>query len=145
MAGATNIRFGKASIRITGLNELFRALEGVGGNGQEAAVEVFDTATQRVFQKSQANVPVEEGNLKASGRRSKPRISKRTGRVTASVNYGGSRLHRLAPDEPQIYGIAVHEDPTGRGFKFLEKAMLSEKRSVMIELERRIVARLGKK
>jgi hypothetical protein len=41
-----------------------------------------------------------------------------------------------------IYGIVVHEDPTGSGFKFLERPMVAEKAAVMGDLQRRIKARL---
>ena len=142
MAGATTIRFGKATIRLTGFDELFKRLNRVGGDASVAAMEVFGGATKRVFAKSQSAVPVDEGNLKASGRISKPRLNTKTRVVTASVKYGGPKLKRLAPDEPVIYAIAVHEDQGGRGFKFLERPMLSEKSAVMGELHRRIAAKV---
>ncbi len=142
MAGATTIRFGKAKIEIRGFEELFNRLSKVDDNARRGAVDAFRAATTRVLAKSQANVPVEDGNLKASGRKSKPRINKRTLRVTASVNYGGPRLARLAPDEPPLYGIFVHENPSGRGYKFLERSMLADKRNVMSDLANRIAHRV---
>lgn len=142
MAGDTVIRFGKAKIEIRGLSALLKRLERMGEDAQKVAVDVFANGTQRVYTRSQSEVPVKEGHLKASGRISKPRVNKKTGVVTASVNYGGSRLKRLAPNEPEIYGIVVHEDPTGPGFKFLERPAMAEKRSVMIALERQIAAKM---
>lgn len=143
MAGATTMRFGKATIRLEGFTDLSRQLNKVGGNAQEAAKEVFASATRRVYAKSQALVPVDEGNLKASGRISKPRVNRKTQVVTASVNYGGTPLRRLAPDEPAFYAVAVHEDSSHPGFKFLERPMVAEKAAVMRDLSNRIAARIG--
>jgi len=92
MAGDTTIRFGKARIQLTGLTELFRRVDRIGLNVMDVTKDVFADATKRVFAKSQALVPVQAidgGQLKLSGRISKPRINKRTRVVTASVNYGG--------------------------------------------------------
>ena len=144
MAGGTTIKFGKATVRLTGLTDLFKRIDRIGLNTMDVSKDVFMDAARKVLAKSQALVPVDEGNLRASGRVSKPRVNKRTRVVTASVNYGGSVLKRLAPDEPEIYGIVVHEDPTGNGFKFLERPMIAEKAAVMSDLQRRIASRLEK-
>ena len=145
MAGDTRIRFGKARIEHRGFTELFKRIDRVGLDTMEVSKDVFAAATKRVLARSQALVPVDRGHLRASGRVSKPRVNKRTRVVTASVNYGGAVLKRLAPDEPEIYGIVVHEDPTGRGFKFLERPMVAEKAAVMEELRRRIASKLGRR
>lgn len=142
MAGDTTIKFGKATVRLTGLTDLFKRIDRIGLNTMDVSKDVFADAARKVLAKSQALVPVDKGNLRASGRVSKPRVNKRTRVVTASVNYGGSVLKRLAPDEPAIYGIVVHEDPTGNGFKFLERPMVAEKAAVMSDLQRRIASRL---
>ena len=137
------IRRGKATLKLEGFDDLFRRLDRVGGDAQKAAVEVFGGAAKRVFAKSQSRVPVDKGNLKKSGRITKPRVNKK-GLVTASVTYGGAKLKRLAPNEPFLYALAVHEDPSGPGFKFLEIPMVAEKSAVMRELERRIAGKLEK-
>ena len=138
------ISFGKARIQLNGFDALFKRLNRVGGDAMEAAKEVFSDGTKRVYAKSQSRVPVDEGNLKASGRISKPRVNRKTRVVTASVIYGGAKLKRLAPDDNPLYAVAVHENQGGRGFKFLENPMNSEKSAVMGDLHRRIAAKVGR-
>jgi hypothetical protein len=135
-------RFGKMKIQLSGMGDLFRKLDRLGEDVNEAGFEVFDAATKRVFGKSQQTIPVLTGAGKQSGRRSKPRISRRTGVITASVSYGGAPLTRLAPNEPSIYLLAVHEDPNHRGYKFLERPMTAEKANVLRDLERRVATRI---
>lgn len=142
MAGDTRIRFGKARIELRGFTKLFTRVDRIGLDTVDVSKDVYAAAIKRVLARSQSQVPVDKGNLRASGRVSKPRVNKRTRVVTASVNYGGTVLKRLAPGEPMIYGIVVHEDPTGSGFKFLERPMVAEKAAVMGDLQRRIKARL---
>lgn len=150
MAGATRIRHGKGKITLRGFNELYRALNVVDENAQEAGREVLNAAVERVFQKSQALVPVapeDGGQLKASARKSKARISRRSGSVTASVQYGGSRLLKIAPNDNPIYAIVQHEDLTlkhSRGeAKYLEKPALAERERVERELADRIMRKIA--
>lgn len=142
MAGDTVIRRGKATIKIEGMTALFRRLNKLGDNAADAAVDAFSSGGKRLFARSQDLVPVDTGALKASGRFSKPRVNKRTGVVTASVVYGGQKLARLAPGDSPLYAIAVHEDPTGRGFKFLERPALAARAEVERELSSRIAKRV---
>jgi hypothetical protein len=151
MAGSTTIRYGKATIRLEGFTELFAYLNRVGGNAREAAIEVFNAGTQRVYAASQSIVPVspeDGGQLKASGRVSKARVSKKDV-VTASVNYGGTVLARLAPGDNPLYGIVQHEDLSAKHShgeaKFLEKPMVAQRELIMNELKVRIAAKLGAK
>lgn len=134
------IRRGNATIRLTGLGDLFKKLQKVSPSAQEAGKRVLTAAAKRVYAKSQALVPVDRedgGQLKASGKVNQARAAKRTGRVTASVIYGGARLALLTGDNP-IYAIVQHEDLTlkhdqGQA-KFLEKPFVSEQANVMADL-----------
>lgn len=150
MAGDTVIRHGKATIRLQGFNDLLRRLEKVDDDAMEAAKEAFNGAVARVLTKSQALVPVDEGHLKASGRLSKARVAKRTGRVTASVTYGGAPLDRRTGRSPDLRAIVVHEDlglkhPGGGEAKFLEKPAVAEKEVVLAELGRKLQQKLDSK
>lgn len=112
MAGATVISKGKASIKITGLGELFAKLRRVSPIAQEQGMRILNSAGERVFARSQAEAPVDDedgGQLRASGRFYRARVSKRSGRVYASITYGGARLRRLAPGDNPLYAIVQHE------------------------------------
>lgn len=143
MAGDTVIRHGKATIQLTGFTAFFRRLDKLDEDIEGVAKSVFGAAVKRVYARSQAEIPVDEGNAKASGRMSKPRVSKRAV-VTASVSYGGAPLQRLAPNEPDFYVIAMHGDPSHPGYKFLERPATAIKQLVMKQLANKIKAKLAK-
>lgn len=143
--GEMTIRHGKATIRLSGLNELYAELQKVSPRAQDAGVSVLNSAAQSVFAKSQALVPVapeDGGQLKASGRSYKARVSKRSGRVYATITYGGARLAALIKGLSPIYVIVQHEDlslkHTHGAAKFLEKPFLEEKESVFAGLREKI-------
>ena len=142
------IRHGKATIRVEGFAEILKKLNAAGGNAAEAAKDTFDAATPRILAKSQSLVPTETGALKASGRRSNARQSKK-GVITASVSYGGPPLDRRSGRSNDLRAIVVHEDtsmkhPGGGEAKFLERPFLEEKEAVMNELHNKVRAALDK-
>ena len=145
MAETITIKKGKASISLTGLGDLYRALRKVSHRAQEEGIKILNSAGGRVFSQSQEQVPVgpaadkNRGALKRSGRLYRARVSKRSGRVYATITYGGSRLTQLAPGENPIYAIVQHEDMglkhTQGSAKFLERPFLQAKAGVMAGLE----------
>ena len=145
MAGDTVIKNGKATITITGLSALYATLRKVSPRAQEVGVDVLNRGAGRVFAVSQESVPVggidPKGELKASGRLYKARVSKRSGRVYATITYGGARLE--SKGEHAIVAIVQHENLSFKhshgGPKFLERPFLAEKEHVMDDLGRRIM------
>lgn len=144
-SGATTIKRGKASIKVTGLDPLILNILKLSPAVQKVAAGKMNKVLDTLFSKSQAMVPVDPedgGQLKSSGRKNKARINKR-GSVTGSVQYGGARLKRLAPDDNPLYAIAMHEDTGVRHItgsaKYLEKPTLLVKQSFMADMGRAIM------
>lgn len=151
MAGDTIIRRGKATISVTGLGTLYARLRRVAPDAQQAGIEILNAAGARAFAASQADVPVDEkdgGQLKASGRFYKARVSKRSGRVTATIGYGGARLAKLAPGDNPIYAIVQHEDLAIRhqhgSAKYLERPATREKQGLLSALGSAIGRAIGR-
>ena len=137
------MRHGKVTISFSGFNELFNKLDHLGVDIIETAKGVFNDAGPRLLAASQNLVPVDEGDLKASGRFSKARVSKKDV-VTASVNYGGAPLDRLTGKAQDLRAVMVHErlelKHTSGSAKYLERPFLAAKESVMEALRAKIAA-----
>lgn len=151
MAGDIVIRRGTATIKLTGFGALYAKLKRVSPQAQEAGIRILNESGARAFAASQADVPVDKedgGQLKASGRFYKARVSKRSGRVTATISYGGARLAKLAPGDSPIYAIVQHEDLTLKHdhgtAKFLERPATREKQGLMGALASAIGSAIGR-
>lgn len=135
------IRHGKASMKLIGFGTLYKKLQKLSPNALEEGKAVLNHAVERVYQKSQALVPIapeDGGQLKASGKKSKARVYRKTGIVSASVSYGGEKLEKLAPADSPIYAIVMHEDLAAKHehgqAKFLEIPGTEEKEAVLRDL-----------
>ena len=144
--GAVTIRRGKATMKLVGFGTIYKRLQELSDNAAAAGAEVLTRAVNRVYRKSQTLVPVDPedgGQLRASGKMSKARHLKRSGKVSASVTYGGARLQRLAPGDNPLYAIVQHEDLSARHTtgqaKFLEQPATEEKPRIMGDLKREIM------
>ena len=77
----TVVRKGKATIRFKGLDALSKRLLAIHPAAQSAAIDVVNKTVAKVYEDSQAIVPVERsegkigGQLKSSGRKNKARVS----------------------------------------------------------------------
>lgn len=98
--------------------DIVPTLLGALGNAQLIEAELAMAASKTVY------VPVETGNLRATGQVDEPEVSGST--VTVELGYGNTAVD---------YAVIVHEDPTkrhgeaigkpaGQQYKFLEKAVL---------------------
>jgi hypothetical protein len=86
----------KISMRMLGAQKVARAIRNRQERLEENLVQVVNDANERIFSESQRRVPVDTGNLKASGRMTPARA----GSPTASTTYGGTAA---------AYAAIVHE------------------------------------
>lgn len=83
-------------MQLLGVGSVVRALRKRQDNLEENLLQTVNDANERIFSESQRRVPVDTGNLKASGRMSPAT----RGNPTASTTYGGTAAQ---------YALIVHE------------------------------------
>lgn len=155
MADVTRVKKGNAKLKLVGFGDMYKKLKDISPEASEAGVRVINKALDFTYTKSQALVPVDVedgGQLKASGKKSKARVSKRSGNVTGSVQYGGPKLAKLAPKDSPLYAIVQHENTKIKHdigeAKFLEKPALLAKAKMFKDLGTEIskaIDKLGRK
>lgn len=131
-----------AGIEFRGFEQMFKDLAKLVPNALEIATDVLNDAASDVYQESQTLVPVETGNLKASGEIMSARpLESGYGEITAKVMYGGDALAALTSADPE-YAVTVHEDlsmPHDDGqAKYLETPFLRVQEEVKATLANRI-------
>jgi len=112
---STTTRFGKTTVRIEGLAEMYAKLAKIAPAAAEIGRKLINVAVEETYNGSQALVPVDAidgGQLKASGTKQKARINKKTNVVTGAVVYGGAKLMSSAIPKVKtgLYAIVQHED-----------------------------------
>lgn len=117
-------------ITLRGMDKLIKVTERVDGGEKILAQAMYAEATV-VLNESKKIVPVDTGNLRASGRVEKPVTGK--GQASVEITYGGI----AAP-----YALIVHEVPTnsggrwgtgmthsaGKSYKYLEIPVMAHKK-----------------
>lgn len=145
------IRRGSASLEITGINDLFKVIDSLGGNIIEVAKRVFADGAERLLQASHALVPEDTGDLKDSGVVWGPKVKDRGpfggAIITAGVSYGGFALSKLNDDRDafDMRAVMAHEDlsashESGQA-KFLEQPAAAINAQILDDL-RAEIARL---
>lgn len=111
-------RGGGVTLRVLGLDALLDQLERVRDEAVDVLPESVEDELDAVLAESQEIVPVEEGDLKSTGR---VVVTERGERVSGRVSYGNA----AGPNKFVDYAIYVHENPDARhepptSWKFLE-------------------------
>jgi hypothetical protein len=115
------------SIKITGTRELFQMLRKVEKELLPKLVEPVNAATREAFALSQAQVPTDDGELRASGSTTAAYVDERNKFVAAQIHY-------TAPHAPYVHE-GVHGKSKGRPNRFLRKAALRMKRGYLEALQ----------
>ena len=130
----------KVGVELRGMDKVIKMTEKIDGGEQILAQAMYAEATV-VLNESKKIVPVDTGNLRASGRVERPVTGK--GRAEVEITYGGA----AAP-----YALIVHEVPTntggrwgtgmthaaGKSFKYLEIPVMAHKKKFVDNVRARI-------
>jgi hypothetical protein len=103
----------RGTVTILGATRFAANMRGRKADVQGAVWKVVNDTAQRVFNESQRLVPVDTGNLKASGRFTP---AERGASIVATIGYGGTAAG---------YALVVHEIHATRS-KYLEKPAREE-------------------
>lgn len=134
-------------VELRGMKDVIKMTERVDGGEKILAQALYAEATT-VLNESKKIVPVDTGNLRASGRVEAPVTGK--GKASVEITYGGA----AAP-----YALIVHEVPTnsggrwgtgmthaaGKSFKYLEIPVMAHKKKFVDGVRGRVQQMLGKK
>lgn len=130
----------KSGIELRGLKKLVKQMERMEGGERMLAQALYGEASV-VLNESKKIVPVETGNLRASGRVERPVTGR--GQASVEITYGGA----AAP-----YALIVHEVPTnsggrwgtgmkhapGKSWKYLEIPVMAHKKKFVDGVRGRI-------
>lgn len=105
----------RVRIEVSGEQEILDRLQRLGQSGIDIGLRVLGEGAKEILAASQPLVPVDPedgGDLKASGRTTKPTRT-RAGRISAGVVYGGAPLRKtLGRRKANVYAVVQHEDTT---------------------------------
>ena len=119
----------KGGIELKGMKKLIEITERVDGGERILAQAMFAEATT-ILNESKKIVPVDTGNLRASGRVERPVTGK--GRAEVEITYGGAAapyaliVHEVPPNTGGRWGTGLTH-AAGKTYKYLEIPVMAHK------------------
>lgn len=116
-------------IELKGLKKLIEITERIEGGEQILAQAMYAEATV-ILNESKKIVPVDTGNLRASGRVERPVTGK--GRASVQITYGGVAapyaliVHEVPPNSGGRWGTGM-KHAAGKSYKYLEIPVMAHK------------------
>lgn len=130
-------RFG---VELIGLEKALAIADRAKGRESILGRAVYGEAST-ILNESKRIVPVESGNLRASGRVEKPSVS--PGKVSVEVSYGGAAapyawiVHEVPPDSGGRGGQGYKHKP-GKTYKYLEIPAMAHKDKFVAAVKARV-------
>jgi hypothetical protein len=119
----------KMGIELVGLDKVIKTTERIEGGEQILAQAMYAEATV-ILNESKRIVPVDTGNLRASGRVERPEVG--NGKASVEISYGGAAapyaliVHEVPPNSGGRWGTGMTHK-AGQTFKYLEIPVMAHK------------------
>lgn len=119
----------KMGIELVGLEKVIKTTQRIEGGERILAQAMYAEATV-ILNESKRIVPVDTGNLRASGRVERPEVG--NGRASVEISYGGAAapyaliVHEVPPNSGGRWGTGMTHK-AGQTFKYLEIPVMAHK------------------
>lgn len=119
----------KMGIELVGLEKVIKTTQRIEGGEQVLAQAMYAEATV-ILNESKRIVPVDTGNLRASGRVERPAVG--NGKASVEISYGGAAapyaliVHEVPPNSGGRWGTGMTHK-AGQTFKYLEIPVMAHK------------------
>lgn len=119
----------RMGIELVGLEKVIKTTERIEGGEQILAQAMYAEATV-ILNESKRIVPVDTGNLRASGRVERPEVG--NGKASVEISYGGAAapyaliVHEVPPNSGGRWGTGMTHK-AGQTFKYLEIPVMAHK------------------
>jgi hypothetical protein len=119
----------KIGVQLDGMDDLIKMTERLDGGERVLAQAMYAEATV-ILNESKKIVPVDTGNLRASGRVERPETG--NGRASVEITYGGAAapyaliVHEVPPNSGGRWGTGMTH-AAGKSWKYLEMPVMAHK------------------
>jgi hypothetical protein len=123
----------RVSVELKGQESLSRLFKRAGEGNRNALAQAMFFQANSILNESKEIVPVDNGDLKKSGKVEKPKIT--SNRISVDITYGG---------DAKAYAWIVHEDPNaqhkdGQTYKYLEIPVNNNKDKFVDEVKKMFI------
>jgi hypothetical protein len=119
----------RIGVQLVGMDEVIDMTKRIDGGEAVLAQAMYAEATV-ILNESKRIVPVETGNLRASGRVERPKTS--NGEASVEITYGGAAapyalyVHEIPPNSGGRWGTGLTH-AAGKSYKYLEMPVMAHK------------------